>query len=304
MAIVQIFPEHIFDEFEVRISDPLYHPADPIETLQARLTATWLLNYPDPQLVRRAEALIQRTSRFKEADLARLRQFSSQVKTWDELRLLSTYTNTLGTFLEYQLSFSLDYGQKKLHFHAQYETEDNRCCFISQTTPLIRVVGDSILHRPGALFPKNPNSEEEQALIKQIEYAKSILIQTSGAGIAANQCVGIEHPYRFIITGIFNEIPEHVAGVARRYPNAKFPQATIMVNPEITSVSQESQRFNHACLSVPCGNRCAVMSPMEISVTYQDPFENMQTKQVRCAGMDAVVLWHELTHILEGKTYM
>ena len=103
---------------------------------------------------------------------------------------------------------------------------------------------------------------------------------------------------------MFYEIPEHVEGVKKRYPNTKFPQAEIMVNPVITAVSQDTQNFNHGCLSVPSPNRCAVQSPMKMSVTYQNFMEKMRTKQATSNGVDAVVLWHELTHILDGKTYM
>lgn len=175
---------------------------------------------------------------------------------------------------------------------------------IIDPVPLIRIIGDPVLHRPGIQFPQTPTPAQQQELERQIEHAKSVLIKTSGAGIAANQCAGIEHPYRFTIVGVFNDIPEHAMGVDRRYPNTKFPQAKIMVNPIITAASAETRCFNHGCLSVPCANRCTVKSPIEISVTYQDPTEAMGLKQVTYRDVDAVVLWHELTHILDGKTYM
>lgn len=78
----------------------------------------------------------------------------------------------------------------------------------------------------------------------------------------------------------------------------------IMVNPVVQALSPTSQTFNHACLSVPCANRCEVRSPLEMRVSYQDPLDKMRFKTVSLSGIDAVVLWHELTHILEGKTYM
>lgn len=93
-------------------------------------------------------------------------------------------------------------------------------------------------------------------------------------------------------------------GVAKRYPNVDFPQARIMVNPVIIQQSAETQVFNHACLSVPCTNRCAVESPFELRVAFQDPNDGMNTKDIRYTGINAVVLWHELMHILQGKTYM
>lgn len=191
-----------------------------------------------------------------------------------------------------------------MHFHAGFINKQQLCSFISQTTPLIRVIGDPILQKPGILFPEYATQEQQQELAEQIALAKSVLIQTGGAGIAANQCAAIARPYRFTIVGVFHDIPEHASGVERRYPGTRFPQAMIMVNPVISAVSKETQHFNHACLSVPCANRCAVVSPMKMKVRYQDPLEEMRIKEVQLSGADAVVLWHELTHIIYGKTYM
>jgi len=302
---MKVLAQDIFKDFRDKIITPSYYPVQPLETLKARLTAVSLLQDTDLFVAKQAEAFILRTSTFKDADLSRLQQFSSQIQTWEAFEVCSSYTNIQGTFLEYKLSFTkFDKNKGSIHFHAQYETKNDVCYFVSQSTPLIRVIGDPVLHQPGLLFPQHPSHEEKTALAAQIEHAKSVLIQTGGAGIAANQCAKLERPYRFTIVGVFYDIQEHAAGVARRYPNAKFPQAIIMVNPVITAVSQEKQQFNHACLSVPCGNRCAVQSPMEMMVSYQDPTERMSVKNIKFSGIDAVVLWHELTHIVYGKTYM
>jgi len=267
--------------------------------------ATWLLQHPSSDIVRQAEAIITKSSTFKEEDLSRLKKLASQVKSWDELQICSSYTNTSGTFLEYKLSVTtLNKNKQTMHFHACYEKKEQLCLFVSQTTPLIRVIGDPVLQKPGALFPQDPTLQQQRELAAQIEHAKSVLIQTSGAGIAANQCAAIDKPYRFTIVGVFYDITEHATGVEIRYPNTKFPQAKIMVNPVITAISKETQNFNHACLSVPCANRCAVISPMEMSVKYQDPLDKMREKDAKYTGIDAVVLWHELTHIVYGKTYM
>ena len=89
-----------------------------------------------------------------------------------------------------------------------------------------------------------------------------------------------------------------------RYPNTIFPKARTMVNPELITVSKEMQNFNHACLSMPCQNKCEVSSPHTITVRYQDPNQGMEFIILTLADIDAVVLWHELTHILDGKTYI
>lgn len=300
-----IVPQDFFPEFKNKVLDPLYSPTQPLETLKARLTAVWLFQDKDANIVSQAKSFIKKTSVSKEQDLIRLEQFAAQVKSWDALEACSTYENIVGIFLEYKLTFTtLDKDTQTVHFHAHYEMQDILCCFISQTTPLIRVTGDPILQKPGILFPENATQAQQQELAKQMALAKAVLIQTSGAGIAANQCAAIEAPYRFTIVGVFYDIQEHVIGVGRRYPGVKFPPAMMMVNPIITSVSKEKQSFNHACLSVPCANRCSVMSPMEITVRYQDPLEELRQTEILLSGIDAVVLWHELTHIIDGKTYM
>ena len=302
---MKFLPDTIFPEFKDKVIEESYYPIHPMEMLKARLVATWLLQNPNPDILIKATAFITKTSTFIEEDLFRLQQLASQTKNWDELQICSSYTNTLGTFLEYKLSFTTLDGQKQgIHCHARYEMKEGHCLFISQNPPLIRLAGDPVLQKPGILFPEDPSPEQQQELVTQLEIVKSVLIQTSAAGIAANQCVAIENPYRFTIVGVFYENPDHVIGVGRRYPGTKFPQAKIMLNPVITAVSKETQQFNHACLSVPCANRCAVLSPMEMSVKYQDPLNKGVVNEDVFTGIDAVVLWHELTHIVYGKTYM
>jgi len=301
---MNILPFTIFSEFKNKVLDASYYPSHPLETLKARLTATWLLQNSDLDIVRQAKEFLLKTSVFKEHDLFRLEQLASRVQSWDVLQICSSYTNTQGIFLEYKLLITSNEHPQELHFHARFEILDEVCCYVSQTTPLIRVTGDPILQRPGIYFPEHATLEQQEELNKQIEHAKSVLIQTGGAGIAANQCAAIPNPYRFTIVGMFHDNLEHASGVAKRYPGTKFPQAMIMVNPIIKIVSKETQKFNHACLSVPCGNRCTVISPMEMSVKYQDPMDTMLIKEVTLTGVDAVVLWHELTHIIDGKTYM
>ena len=117
---MKISPQRIFNEFKEKIVDTSYHPTNPIETLKARLTATWLLQDTNPHIVKQAEAFLQKTSTFKEGDLSRLQQLASQIKTWDELDICSTYTNIAGLFLEYKLSFTnVDDHKQVIHSHAQ-----------------------------------------------------------------------------------------------------------------------------------------------------------------------------------------
>lgn len=301
---MRYLPPIIFSEYEKKIFDTSYYPTTPAETLKSRLTASWLLQSLNPDNVNQAKKFILKTSTNKQDDLSRLERLAAQVHSWDELQICSTQTKTDELFLEYKLFVTLKEHKQGFHFHARYQIVDKLCCFISQTNPLIRIVGDPILQQPGIHFPEHASLEQHNELTKQIEIAKSVLIQTGGAGIAANQCVAIQNPYLLTIVGVYHDILEHATKVAMRYPNTRFPQALVMVNPIITAVSDTTQTFNHGCLSIPCANRCTVISPTKISVTYQDPFNGMQVKKISLADVDAVVLWHELNHINHGKTYM
>lgn len=296
----------IFDEFKNKIIDPNYYPNTPIETLKSRMTAVSSLVSDDQERVEKAAAFIKRTSTSKEEDLQRLNVFAAGIKAWLAFEICSIYTNAngLGPFVEYKMRVATEQGEKLIHYHALYNIENDQCCYISQMPPLIRVIGDPILHQPGKRFPDNPSAEETAELYRQIEQAQAILIETSGAGIASNQCATIESPYQFAIVGVFRDNPAHVQGVKRRYPDATFPAAMIMVNPKITSHSEAMQKFKHACLSVPSANRCEVQSPKEMTVEYLDSTRELALTKKVFKGIDAVVLWHEMNHILDGKTYI
>lgn len=59
---------NIFSEFKDKILDEAYYPARPIEALKARLTATWVLQNHNTDIVRQAIAFINKTSTFKKED--------------------------------------------------------------------------------------------------------------------------------------------------------------------------------------------------------------------------------------------
>lgn len=300
----------IFDTFKDKIKDPTYYPKAPIETLVSRMTAVAHLQDDDPTVVEAAADFIKRTSITKEKDLENLCGFSATVTKWHSLEFCSTYTNANGEgpFLEYKIGVKTLKGKEIIHRHALYKEQKEGCYYISQTVPLIRVIGDPVLHKQGGLFPSHPTDKQRADLFAQISIAKDRLVKTSGGGIAANQCAEIENPYQFAIVGVFKNDPvhgnAHIEGVKKRYPGTVFPDAMIMVNPEILRVSKEIQPFNHACLSVPSPNRCTVLSPKEIMVTYLDPTQGMARVTKTMKNMDAVVLWHEMNHILDGKTYI
>jgi hypothetical protein len=114
---MKFVPQSFFSEFQNKVLDSSYNPCEPLETLKARLTAVWLLQSQEVEVVKQAKAFIQKTSFYKQEDLARLERFVMQVRSFDELHICSNYTNTVGMFLEYKLSFTtLDERKKKCTF--------------------------------------------------------------------------------------------------------------------------------------------------------------------------------------------
>ena len=122
-----------------------------------------------------------------------------------------------------------------------------------------------------------------------------MLIETGGAGIAANQCQ-ISDPYQFTIVGVFHHNAKHVINVGKRYPDIKFPEAVIMINPTIINSSEEMMPFRHGCLSVPGPLRGWILTPKEITVEYKtfDEEDNLIIERRTVKDIDAVVLMHEL----------
>lgn len=296
--------QSLFNTYEPYIVDPGYLARTPVELLSALITAIYCLKSNHIKKIEAITQFINRTTMATAEDLTKLSSFADQVTQWRDLEICSTYTNATGSFVEFKLKVLVSDKEKIIHRHALYQQRSGQWCFISQSRPLVRIIGDPILHQPGHLFPTVPTMLERAELDRQIQLAKSILITTCGGGIAANQCAAIESPYQFAIVGIFKEVPAHVEGIERRYPGANFPPAMIMVNPKIISQSSTMQRFKHACLSVPSPNRCEVHSPQEMTVEYLDPMNNMAPTQALLKGTEAVALWHEMNHILDGKTYI
>lgn len=170
----------------------------------------------------------------------------------------------------------------------------------------IRIIGDAILHNPGKLFPEKYTNEELSELIKQISIAKRNLIETGGGGIAANQCAEISDPYQMTIVGVYHDSEEHVSHISKRYPGFVFPEASVMINPEIISVGTDMMTFKHGCLSVPGGLRGELLSRKEMQISYLTLDEGNKLIKIerKIEGMEAVAVTHEFNHILRGLTYV
>jgi peptide deformylase len=68
----------------------------------------------------------------------------------------------------------------------------------------------------------------------------------------------------------------------------------IMINPEITSTSQEKKEYDEGCLSFP-GESVKVVRPASIKVSYQNL--EQEKKELEAEGLFAVCIQHEIDHL-------
>lgn len=104
----------------------------------------------------------------------------------------------------------------------------------------------------------------------------------NGAGISANQ-IGI--PYRLFVMEIADN---------PRYPYKPKMPLTVVINPEITFLSDKKFTSNEGCLSVP-NMRANVERNLEVSISYYDDKGIHQTQEVR--GYSACTWQHEYDHL-------
>ena len=104
----------------------------------------------------------------------------------------------------------------------------------------------------------------------------------NGAGISANQ-IGI--PHRMFVMEITDN---------PRYPYKPKMPLTVVINPEITLLSDKKFTSNEGCLSVP-NIRANVERNLEISVSYFDEEGIHQTQKVN--GYSACTWQHEYDHL-------
>ncbi len=104
----------------------------------------------------------------------------------------------------------------------------------------------------------------------------------NGAGIAANQ-IGI--PYRLLVIEV---------GDNPRYPYKPPIPLTIVINPTLEFLSEETFQSNEGCLSVP-QIRATVERHVEIAVSYYDREGDKQSHRVQ--GYSACTWQHEYDHL-------
>ncbi len=152
----------------------------------------------------------------------------------------------------------------------------------------ITTVGDPVLRmRADEVSPEELRSPEIQRLIDELIGTRRA---AGGAGLAAPQ---ISVPKRIAVVEVDQATRE-------RYPYKPAFPLTVLVNPVIEPLSEETVLINEGCLSVP-GLRGDVERHVRIHVDYFD------RNGVRCEavveGLTAGTFQHEVDH-LDGVLYL
>jgi peptide deformylase len=142
-------------------------------------------------------------------------------------------------------------------------------------------IGDPVLRRRAReLSPDEIDSPEIQELIDDLIETKRA---TNGAGIAANQ---VGEPVRVAIVEVEEGNP--------RYPYKPPEPLTVMINPTIEPVAEETFEVNEGCLSVP-DLRGSLQRHLSIRVRYLDREGAEHEDEKR--GLTAGSFQHEVDHL-------
>jgi peptide deformylase len=151
----------------------------------------------------------------------------------------------------------------------------------------IAEVGDPVLReRAREVSAEELRSPEVQTLIDDMIETKRA---ANGAGIAANQVRDLR---RIAIV----EVQEG----NRRYPYKPPIPLTVLVNPVLEPVGDETAEINEGCLSVP-GLRGTVDRHVTVRVRYLDR-DGVEHEEVR-RGLTAGTFQHEVDH-LDGVLFL
>jgi peptide deformylase len=148
-------------------------------------------------------------------------------------------------------------------------------------------IGDPVL-REGAreVGPEEIESAAIQELIDDLIETKRA---THGAGIAANQ---VGEPVRVAIVEVEERNP--------RYPYKPPVPLTVMINPTLEPVGDETIEINEGCLSVP-DLRGSLPRHLAVRVRYLDR-EGKEHEEVK-RGLTAGTFQHEVDH-LDGTLFV
>ena len=151
----------------------------------------------------------------------------------------------------------------------------------------IRFIGDPVLRtRSRDVTPEELASPPVQGLIDEMISMKR---EANGAGIAANQ---VGETLRIAVA--------EVDGVNPRYPYKPEIPLTVMVNPEIEVLDEETYVNNEGCLSVP-NLRGDLTRHLNVRINYldRDGIEHNEIKR----GLTAGTFQHEVDH-LDGVLFL
>jgi len=137
--------------------------------------------------------------------------------------------------------------------------------------------------------PLRPEEFGSEELIRLIEDMKDTMKEYGGIGLAAPQ---IHESLQLAIIGFSEE--------SARYPKMGHMPLTVIINPTVTVLDEETQGFWEGCLSVP-GLRGLVFRPRKIRVDFQD--ETGDARELVAEDFLATVFQHELDH-LAGVVYV
>lgn len=142
-------------------------------------------------------------------------------------------------------------------------------------------IGNPVLReRARELSADELASSEVQQLIDDMIETKR---HADGAGIAANQ---VGETVRVAIVEVAADNP--------RYPYKPAVPLTVIVNPVIEPVGDETVRLNEGCLSIP-NLRGELQRSMSVRVTYLDRDGVEHTEEKR--GLTAGTFQHEVDHL-------
>lgn len=145
-------------------------------------------------------------------------------------------------------------------------------------------IGNPVLRSPNTPI----ENIQDPALQKLIDNLQKTIKKTNGVGIAAPQVS--ESLQLFIVASRPN----------LRYLNAPTMEPTPMINPQILSYSDETEKGWEGCLSVP-GLRGLVTRSREIEVQYTDRHGQLHTQVF--TDFVARIIQHEYDHIT-GKLFV
>jgi peptide deformylase len=151
----------------------------------------------------------------------------------------------------------------------------------------IATVGDPVLReRAREVSPEELRTPEVQRLIDDMI---ATMRDANGAGIAANQ---VSDLHRIAVVEVRENNP--------RYPYKPPVPLTVMVNPEVEPVGDETIGVVEGCLSVP-DLRGSVDRHAVVRVRYLDRDGNAHVEERR--GLTAGTFQHELDH-LDGVLFL